>query len=108
MGWEAVEEALPNAKLIAWEGCHKIYLAMDEIEEQWFIDRDDYETFTGDFDEMLAKLHEWFEASCGLRLINAVTHNATNPNAGFQQLIEQFELDEYDDEYDDEEEDDEE
>lgn len=105
MAWEEVEEALPNAKLIAWDECHKIYLALDETEAKWFRESG-YTTFSGDTDTMLGKLHDWFDESCGLRFINGVTHNATDPNAGFSQLIAQFELDEWDDdEVEDEDED---
>jgi hypothetical protein len=38
---------------------------------------------------MLATLQEWYEDSCGLRFIEAVSTNHENPNAGFETLIGQ-------------------
>jgi hypothetical protein len=40
-------------------------------------------------DVMLATLQEWYEDSCGLRFIDAVSTNHENPNAGFETLIGQ-------------------
>lgn len=101
-GWLNVEDHIGDALLIAWDGCHKIYLAMDEIEAAWF--RAEYpHIVTGTPDEMLATLHQWFDDSCSLRLISAVAHNAADPNAGFTQLIRQFATDEVEEDEDDEE-----
>lgn len=88
--WERVSDFLPHARLIAWDGCHKIYLAMDDTEAAFFTEREDYDTATGDPDDLLATLTEWWDQSCSLRFINAVSHNAENPNAGFTDLIPQF------------------
>lgn len=86
--FEPVEVAVNDALLIAFDGCHKIYLAMDEIEAEWF--RENYEIVVEDTPEvMLATLREWYEDSCFLRFISAVEHNEENPNAGFTHLIEQ-------------------
>lgn len=96
-GWELVEEHLPDAKLLAFDGCHKIYLAMDDIEAMWFADN--YEILaSGTVEQNLATLHEWFDQSCSLRFINAVWHNETDPNAGFVSLIDQFATDDDEDE----------
>lgn len=98
LGWENVKNFLPEAKLIAFDGCHKIYLAMDDIEAQWF--RDNYgnpvpplnsvvlESNNTDF--LLVTLERWYDESCSLRLISAVYHDEQNPNAGFCRLIAQF------------------
>ena len=40
-------------------------------------------------EEMLVTLQEWYEDSCGLRFIEAVSTNHENPNAGFETLIGQ-------------------
>jgi hypothetical protein len=45
---------------------------------------------------MLATLQEWYEDSCGLRFIDAVSTNHENPNAGFETLIGQGDFDEDD------------
>lgn len=92
--FEPVEEAVESAHLAAWDGCHKIYLAMDETEAAWF--NDNYEhVFAGTPEELLKTVTEWYDGSCGLRFINAVHHDAEDPNRGFKDLIPQFaELDE--------------
>lgn len=92
LDWDAVEDALADAKGIAWDTCHKIYVLMDD--EQMALMREyEYDPLlsadTMTQDEMLAKLKEWFEQSCGLRFISAVSTNHENPNAGFEDLIEQ-------------------
>ena len=109
--WEDVEEALENAHLIAFDGCHKIYVAMDETEAEWF--RNNYNpavcetslTYEGTEWGMLTKLREWWGQSCPLRFIQAVVHNEEDPNAGFTRLIPQGADEEtYRDEYEDDEE----
>ena len=110
--FEPVEDALEDALLIAWDGCHKMYLAMDDEQADWF--RQNYNgvhcddrTFTGTPKEMLNTLLAWWDESCSLKFISAVTTNHENPNAGFVSLISQDDSwnyensqDEYD-EYDD-------
>jgi hypothetical protein len=92
--WDDVEEFLQDARLIAWDGCHKMYLAMDDEQAEWF--RANYNgeecgdmTMTGTADEMLATLHQWWDESCGLRFIQAVSTNEENPNDGYIALIPQ-------------------
>ena len=93
--WWDVEEALEDARLIAFDGCHKIYIAMDETEAEWF--RKNYNpevcgtsrTFEGNEWQMLEKLREWWSESCSLKFIHAVVHNEEDPNAGFTNLIPQ-------------------
>ena len=55
---------------------------------------------------MFETLKNWYDDSCGLRFIEAVSTNHENPNAGFETLIGQFENQE--DEEDEEGEEDEE
>lgn len=99
-----VREALDDAVLIAWDGCHKIYLAMDDIEAAWFRGTPDEEgypyVFAGTPAAMAETLLSWWDDSCGLRFVEAVSHNAEDPNAGFVSLIAQF-ADEEDDDEDD-------
>lgn len=109
--WSDVKYALNDAKLIAFDGCHKIYLAMDDIEAKWFADNYNEKecstslNFTGSPDEMLATIRTWWDESCGLRFISAVSHNEQDPNAGFVTLIPQGAEDEV--EVDEDEDDDE-
>ena len=90
--FEKVEDKIYEAQGIAWDGCHKIYLAMDDTEAAWFADN--YEFYHGyigmDAREMLATVEDWWERSCGLRFVSAVYHNEDDPNAGFVDLIPQF------------------
>jgi hypothetical protein len=97
-----VAKEIVNAHLVATDGCHKIYLAMDEEEAEWF--RENYEYVVEDTAEvMLTTVMEWFENSCSLRFVSAVRHNADDPNAGFTHLIEQGTVDEDGNLFDDEE-----
>ena len=97
--WARVEGALTGATAIAFEGCHKIYVALDEKEAQTFVDLGYNEDgasvlYLGKdvtYDEALAKLHEWFDQACGLKFISAVKSVPGDPNEGFSRLIEQFE-----------------
>ncbi len=98
--WNAVEDAVENARGIAFENCHKIYVLMDTYQvalmreyEYEFVITDQEQTPS----EMLATLKDWFEQSCPLRFIEAVATNHEDPNAGFTTLIGQFEQDDCED-----------
>ena len=106
--FDPVIGAVEDALLIAFDGCHKIYLAMDEGEANWF--RENYNgthcddrTFEGTPEEMLNLLVTWWDESCGLKFISAVTTNHDDPNAGFVSLIGQGDWCEDDDEDDEDE-----
>jgi hypothetical protein len=93
-GWEAVEEYVQDAVLIAFDECHKIYLAMDEQEAQFF--RENYQPAVVEGaspEAMLETLREWWDESCSLRFVSAVWSNESDPNAGFVSLISQFAVD---------------
>lgn len=84
-----VADAIVNAELVAWDGCHKIYLAMDVEQAEWFRDKYDF-VVEGTASDMLDNLIEWWHESCDLRFISAVRTNHDDPNAGFTDLIPQF------------------
>jgi hypothetical protein len=92
--WLEVEDALQSATRIAFDGCHKIYLAMDEEQSQWFLDNyngkdcDDC-NYVGSTQDMLQIVKRWWDSSCGLRFICAVETNHDNPSEGFTTLIPQ-------------------
>jgi hypothetical protein len=93
-GWDAVAEATKDAKAIAWDGCHKIYLCMDDEQvaqqqQYGYGEGGSYLIRWQNPDEMLATLREWYEESCGLKFICAVTTNEADPNEGFVNLIPQ-------------------
>jgi hypothetical protein len=126
--FDLVEDYLDDAKAIAWDTCHKIYLLMDDeqvvaMRGYGYGDANDPDSLiTKDqmsASEMLTTIKKWFEESCSLRFVNAVETNLIDPNAGFTTLIEQGAADECDDcgergcagvcaDYDDEPEDDDE
>ncbi len=99
--WQGVDEALQNAHLIAFDGCHKIYLAMDTTEAAWFAENYEH-VFKGGVEEMSKVIRKWWDDSCSLKFISAVETNEDDPNAGFTSLISQFEWDETEEEDDEE------
>lgn len=90
--WTAVHDRVQDAKAIAWDECHKIYVLMDD--RQVHLMRGyGYEPYLITLDEMnpeqmYVQLKEWYEGSCSLRFIEAVT-TTTDPNEGFDALIPQ-------------------
>lgn len=87
-GWDLVEEHIEEARLIAWDTCHKIYLALDDVEADWF--RNNYDCVVeGSPEEMMTTLRKWWDESCWLRFINGVRYTTPNANDGFIPLIEQ-------------------
>lgn len=97
MSWDLVAERVESASGIAWDGCHKIYVLMDSVQMELMhgygydpLVRAEWTTP----EKMLELLRDWYDESCGLRFISAVTTNDEDPNAGFEDLIAQFEGDE--------------
>ena len=99
--FDRVETAVEDAILVAFDGCHKIYVAMDEEQADWF--RKNYNSsncsthlnFTGTPNEMLATLKVWWDESCSLKFIQSVTTDYDDPNAGFVNLISQDDVSDY-------------
>ena len=101
--WDSVEDALEDAKGIAWDTCHKIYVLMDDEQVALMREYEYDPLITSDEmsdGEMLDKIIEWYDQSCGLRFVSAVTTNPTYPNDGFVNLIPQFFEDDEEDEED--------
>jgi hypothetical protein len=64
---------------------------MDEQEAQWFRDREDYAmNLVEHSDGIVEAVKRWWDESCGLRFVNAVWHNQSDPNAGYVSLISQW------------------
>jgi len=89
-----------NAKGIAFDTCHKIYVLMDDqqvalMRGYGYGDENDPDSLiTSDQmtpSQMEDKVAEWFEHSCGLRFIQAVSTNPDDPNEGYTDIISQFE-----------------
>ena len=87
-----VRDALDTARGIVWDGCHKIYLLMDD--EQVELTRADGYPHIITADEMTpSELNRvvlvWYENSCTLRFVEAVFAEADGPFERFEMLIEQ-------------------
>lgn len=85
-----VVDVIDDAVLVAFDGCHKIYLALDDYEADWFRQYFDY-TVQDTPEVMLNSVIEWYEDSCPLRFVSSVRRNHDDPSAGFTTLIAQFE-----------------
>ena len=98
---DKVADAMCDTLLVAWDGCHKIYVALDDEQAQWFEKNYEY-SVRGTGDEMLTAIDCWYTNSCGLRFVSAVATNHADPNAGYISLISQGDSWEYDEAQDDE------
>ena len=81
------------ANSIAWEGCHKIYILLDENQTALMREYGYDCIVTKDqatADEMTDLVVEWYNDSCGLRFVSAVI-TAEDRNDGFITVIGQFE-----------------
>jgi hypothetical protein len=90
-----VKEYARNAKGIAWDTCHKIYVLMDDETIDKFREYEYDEIVTledGATPEEMAKtIKEWYRNSCGLKFVQAVSTNHEDPNKGYEVLIGQGE-----------------
>jgi len=92
MSFDLVKERVVDAKAIAWDTCHKIYVLMDDEQVELMRGYEYDPLITKEQatpEEMFATLQEWYEDSCGLRFIQAVNTHPVDPNLGFESLIEQ-------------------
>lgn len=90
--WNAVESSLADAKGICWDECHKIYVLMDDVQVRTS-ESYGYEVLSVDElgeEKALELLKEWYDASCSLKFIQAVSTVEGNPNDGYKDLIPQF------------------
>ena len=98
--FKLVREAVKTAKLIAYDGCHKIYVAMDEASARE-LEGNGYTTHRSDYfltkyppvlmrAAMLNRVKLWYRTSCGLRFVQSMS-NSMDPNQEFKDLIPQFE-----------------
>ena len=89
-----VRNRISEAEAIAWDTCHKIYILMDSEQVDLMRGYGYDPIITNEEmnpDYMFDLVQEWYENSCSLRLINAVSTNNIDPNLGFESLVSQFE-----------------
>lgn len=83
---------LQDAKGIAWDTCHKIYILMDD-EQMTLMEEYEYDPLISSKDmtpeEMFDTVYDWYYDSCGLRFIEAVHTNREDPNEGFVTIVPQ-------------------
>ena len=83
-----IDAALNDAVSITFDGCHKIYIALDAKTHNGFVGYGYDMIPVEDKTDAIDLLLQWWNVSCGLRFINAVSNDDT-----FHGLIEQFEYD---------------
>jgi hypothetical protein len=91
---DLVYERISKAEGIAWDTCHKIYILMDSEQVELMRSYGYDPLITNEElnpDDMFGLVQEWYESSCSLRFIQAVSTNDIDPNAGFESLVDQFE-----------------
>ena len=91
---DLVYDRIGSAKGIVWDTCHKIYILMDSEQVELMREYGYDPLITADqmsTDEMFGLVQEWYEDSCGLRFVQAVSTNHIDPNLGFESLVSQFE-----------------
>ena len=89
---QIVTEFTDKAKLVAFDGCHKIYIAMDDGEAGWYVAQE-WDLFRGSSEQMAEKVWEWYESSCGLEYVDATStgQNSTDTEhfSDFHRVIPQ-------------------
>ena len=89
-----VRNRISEAEAIAWDNCHKIYILMDTEQVDLMRGYGYDPIITNEEmnpDDMFDLVQEWYENSCSLRFIQAVSTNDIDPNLGFESLVSQFE-----------------
>lgn len=84
-----LHELLFSAHSVSYDGCHKIYLNMDEAQTTKMIGYGYDKTIIDTPANMEAMVEEWFEDSCGLRFIDAVFTNEDETDK-FVTVVPQF------------------
>jgi hypothetical protein len=79
------EASVSTAVSIGWDGCHKIYVALDESSHAYFNEAGYEMVLVKDKDAALRQLHDWWESSCPLRFIEAVESDANTFHAVISQ-----------------------
>lgn len=84
-----VENILESAISITWDGCHKIYICLDQESHKRQVECGYDMVPVENKAEAMNQLYEWFDVSCGLRFINAIECGNT-----FLNVVPQFDYEE--------------
>ena len=88
-----IKNALKDAKGIAWDTCHKIYVLMDDAQMAKMAEYGYDPMFSStelSTEEMFNTVQDWYANSCSLRFIDAVSTVAGDPNDGFETIVGQM------------------
>lgn len=91
---ENVQGYLETAVSICFDGCHKIYIAMDDASHDRQIEYGYAVIRVIDKKKALDQLYRWFNDSCGLRFIQVIGADGSR----FTDAISQFEYPDDDEE----------
>jgi len=92
--WTLVYDKMEDAKGIAFDTCHKIYVLMDDAQVAKMREYEYDPLYTSDemsAGEMYETIKHWYAESCMLRFVEAVSTVEGDPNEGFETLIGQGE-----------------
>lgn len=90
--WTLVYDKMEDAKGIAFDTCHKIYVLMDDAQIAKMREYGYDPLYTSEdmsAGEMYETIKHWYAESCGLKFVEAVSTVEGDPNDGFETLIEQ-------------------
>jgi len=92
--WTLVYDKMEDAKAIAFDTCHKIYVLMDDAQVAQMREYEYDPLYTKDemsAGEMYETIKHWYAESCPLKFVEAVSTVDGDPNEGFETLIGQGE-----------------
>ena len=84
-----LDDLLYQAHSVSFDGCHKIYLNMDEQQTEKMASYGYEKTIAGTKWEMEDAVWRWYEDSCSLRFIDAVFTNDDDTDK-FVTVVSQF------------------
>lgn len=103
--WDKVREACQTAVSISWDGCHKIYISMDQTQHDYMVELgyepiriiDDPQATPADDNEVnrddaYLYVRDIYSLSCSLRFVDAIRTVNGDPmsNDCFTTLVPQF------------------
>lgn len=89
---EAVRPFVKQAHSIAWDGCHKIYLLLDERQTDLMVTYGYTHLIRTEGrkrGEILDQIMQWYKESCPLKLVDAVRSSASHSDDEFICVVPQ-------------------
>jgi hypothetical protein len=90
---EEVREAVSRSKGVCWDGCHEIFILLDEEQVNQSLEwgYEVFLVFETNADMRANMLLDWYYLSCPLRFISTVSTVDGDPNEGYEDIVPQFE-----------------